>query len=227
MPIAEKDVKLLWGRAAGYCSNPDCRAKLSEIGANGDSFLTGEQAHIIARQAGGPRGQAGGGSDSYDNLVLLCPTCHTRIDKSPEGTYSVETLLDWKKQHEAWVDSMSKSKKMTNTAELMSYLVGLLDENKYYFDTYGPKSEIAEKNPASSAHAIWAARKFDVLLPNNRKIVRSLETNAELVPEEMKAAVLKFKDHASSYEQNQYGRLDFYQLFPTDFAQLACKWAAQ
>ncbi|MGB3470679.1 MAG: HNH endonuclease [Erythrobacter sp.] len=227
MPITEKDVKLLWGRAAGYCSNPDCRDKVSEIGANGESYLTGEQAHIVARQAGGPRGQAGGGSDGYDNLVLLCPTCHTKIDKSPQDTYPVETLLGWKKQHEAWVDSLSESRNMANTGELMKYLVGLLDENKHYFDTYGPRSGIAATSPASSAHAIWAARKLDVLLPNNRKIVRTLVMNAALVPEEMKGAVLKFKDHASSYEQNQYGRLDHYQLFPADFAELANKWAAR
>ena len=227
MPISEKDLKLLWGRAAGYCSNPDCRAKVSEIGANGESFLTGEQAHIVARQAGGPRGQTGGGSDSYDNLVLLCPTCHTRIDKSPEGTYPVETLLGWKAQHEAWVDGLSESTKMASTAEMMRYLVELLDENRHYFDAYGPKSEIAKTNPASSAHAIWVARKLDVLLPNNRKIVRTLEMNGTLIPEEMKASVMRFKDHASSYEQNQQGRLDHYRLFPADFAQLAHKWNAQ
>ncbi|MDX8501606.1 HNH endonuclease [Mesorhizobium sp. VK4C] len=225
MPIAEKDIKLLWGRAAGYCSNPACRTKVSEIGANGESYLTGEQAHIVARQANGPRGQDGGGSNAYENLVLLCPTCHTKIDKSPDGTYPVEVLLEWKEQHEAWVDNWAESKKMGTTAELMKFVTELLNENKHYFDAYGPRSEIAEANPGSSAHAVWTARKLDTLLPNNRKIVQALEVNAKLVPGEMKAAVLKFKDHALSYEQNQYGRLDHYQLFPSDFAELVHKWA--
>ncbi|MER9516669.1 HNH endonuclease [Mesorhizobium sp. M0614] len=227
MPIAEKDIKLLWGRAAGYCSNPDCRTKVSEIGAKGESFLTGEQAHIVARQAGGPRGQDGGGSNAYENLVLLCPTCHTKIDKSPDGTYPVEMLLAWKEQHEAWVDGWSESKKMGTTAELMKFIVSQLEENKHYFDAYGPKSQIAEKNPGSSAYAVWTARKLDTLLPNNRKIVQALDVNTELIPDEMKAAVLKFKDHAVSYEQNQYDRLDHYQLFPSDFAELANKWATR
>ncbi|HEY0596324.1 HNH endonuclease, partial [Sphingopyxis sp.] len=177
MPIAEKDVKLLWGNAGGYCSNPDCRTKVSEVGANGESYLTGEQAHIVARQAGGPRGQEGGGANTYENLVLLCPTCHTKIDKSPDGTYPVEMLQAWKKQHESWVDSWSDCGKMVSTVELMRFIVGLLDENKHYFDAYGPKSEIAAKDPASSAYAIWTARKLDTLLPNNRKIVQALEVN--------------------------------------------------
>jgi len=227
MPITEKDIKLLWGNAGGYCSNPDCRAKVSEVGADGESYLTGEQAHIIARQAGGPRGQEGGGSNTYENLILLCPTCHTRIDKSPDGTYSIEMLLAWKVQHEAWVDSWSDCENLPSTAELMRFLIGMLDENKYYFDAYGPKSTIATKDPASSAYAIWTARKLDTLLPNNRKIVQALDVNAGLVPHEMKAAVLKFKDHARSYEQNEYGRLDHYQLFPVEFVELAKKWAEQ
>lgn len=221
MPIADKDIKLLWGRAAGHCSHPDCRTKVSEIGASGENYLTGEQAHIIARQAGGPRGREAGGSNAYENLVLLCPTCHTKIDKAPDGTYPVELLLEWKEQHEAWVDSWSDCNKMETASELFHFIVGLLDENKHYFDTYGPKSDVAAKDPGSSAHAVWTARKLDTLLPNNRRIVHALEVNAAAIPAELAEAVLKFKDHAKSYEQNQYSRLDYYQLFPQDFAELS------
>ncbi len=227
MPITEKDIKLLWGNAGGYCSNPDCRIKVLEVGVDGESYLTGEQAHIVARQAGGPRGQEGGGANAYENLVLLCPTCHTKIDKSPEGTYPIETLLAWKKQHEAWVDSWSNCGKMASTSELMDFIVGLLDENKHYFDGYGPKSVIAARDPASSAYAIWTARKLDTVIPNNRKIVQALQVNASLIPSEMTAEALIFKDHALGYEQNEYGRLDYYQLFPLEFAKLVKKWAEQ
>jgi hypothetical protein len=225
--IAEKDIKLLWGRAAGCCSNPYCRTKVSEIGTSGKSYLTGEQAHIVARQAGGPRGKEGGGSNVYENLVLLCPTCHTKIDKSPEGTYPVEMLLGWKKQHEGWVDSWSEAQKMATTAALMKFIVEKLNENRHYFDEYGPKSKIARQNPGSSAHGVWTARKLDTLLPNNRKIVRALEANASLVPAEMESAVLKFKDHAASYQQHQYGRLDHYQLFPLEFEEFSNRLATQ
>ena len=227
MPIKEKDIKLLWGNAGGHCSNPDCRTRVSEVGADGEGYLTGEQAHIVARQAGGPRGQDVSGSNSYENLVLLCPTCHTRIDKSPEGTYPVEMLLEWKTQHEAWVDGWSQCGKMASTTELMRFIVILLDENNHYFDAYGPKSAIAAKDPASSAYSIWTARKLDTLLPNNRKVVQALEVNAPLVPSELNIEALKFKDHARSYEQNVYGRLDYYQLFPAEFAELCKKWAEQ
>lgn len=224
MPIAEKDIKQLWGGAGGYCSNPECRDRVAVTSAEGESYLTGEMAHIVARQAEGPRGDGTGGDNSYANLVLLCPTCHTRIDKAPEN-YPVEVLHQWKAQHEAWVDGWKQSANMGSTEELMTYISGLLAENGHYFERYGPRSDVAVANPTSSAYAIWTARKLDTILPNNRKIVYAIEINAQHVPVEISGVVREFKDHAQGYEQHQYERLDHYQLFPDEFRQLVEKWA--
>ncbi|MFC6438295.1 hypothetical protein [Novosphingobium resinovorum] len=114
---------------------------------------------------------------------------------------------------------------METTEELMTFVSGLLRQNHHYFKRYGPRSEIAASDPGSSAHAVWTARRLDTLLPNNRAILRALEVNAGLVPREMAEAVLLFTDHAKGYEQNQYGRLDHYQMFPEEFAQFVEKWA--
>lgn len=224
LAIAEKDIKLLWGRAAGRCSNPDCREKVSEINEAGESYLVGEMAHIIARQASGPRGQTGGGSNAYDNLVLLCPTCHTKIDKSPEGSFPTELLLGWKEQHENWVDSWCTTSRMASTQELMEFIDALLVENNHYFRNYGPQSQVAVNDPASSAYTIWVARRLDTILPNNRKIVQTLDLNRNLIPIEMAPVVMLFKDHATSYEQNLYERIAGYQQFPTSFAEAVRKW---
>lgn len=218
MAIAERDIKLLWGMAGGHCSNPDCRARVAVASDTGESYLTGEMAHIVARQAKGPRGDGVGGDDSYENLVLLCPTCHTKADKAPED-HPVGLLLDWKKQHEQWVDGWAASKRMATTAELMDSIAALLDENGHYFERYGPKSAVAARDPASSAYAIWLARRLDTILPNNRRIVAALDDNAQLVPDDMRKDAMLFRDHASSYELNQYERLDHYQLFPASFAE--------
>ena len=105
MPIAEKEVKLLWGRAAGLCSNPECRIKLSSIEDEKAPFLLGEMAHIVARNVGGPRADGQAGADIYENLVLLCPTCHTKVDKAP-NQFPIELLCNWKEVHETWVEKM-------------------------------------------------------------------------------------------------------------------------
>jgi hypothetical protein len=225
MPVAEKDIKLLWGRAAGYCSNPDCRQKLSETNEVGESFLTGEMAHIIARNVGGPRGSGEGGPDAYENLILLCPSCHRKVDKAPEGSYPAEHLHAWKAQHEAWVTNWSQANKVQSTRELMAFVSRLLAENKHYFDNYGPHSSAAVSDPASSAFTIWVARRLDTILPNNRKILAALDANANLIPTEMAGEVLAFADHAQSYEMNQYGRLEVYKHFPPSFADRVARWA--
>jgi len=38
----------------------------------------------------------------YVNLILLCPSCHTHVDKAPEE-YPEDLLKKWKKDHEAQV----------------------------------------------------------------------------------------------------------------------------
>lgn len=223
MAIAEKDIKQLWGMAGGYCSNPDCRTRVAIVSDQGESYLTGEMAHIVARQGKGPRGDGVGGDNTYENLVLLCPTCHTKADKAPDD-YPVEMLLDWKAQHETWVDNWSKAGQMKSTQELMTFIMGLLEESHHFFAQYGPASSVAVKDPVSSAYAIWIARRLDTILPNNRKIVAALDANAALVPSEMRTSVLLFRDHASGYEQNAYERLDHYELFPTSFAEMVGKY---
>ena len=40
--------------------------------------------------------------NAYENLIYLCPTCHTKIDKQ-EADYPAESLLKTKHQHEEWV----------------------------------------------------------------------------------------------------------------------------
>ena len=41
--------------------------------------------------------------NSYANLIFLCPTHHTQIDK-PGNTYAVATITGWKLEHEKRID---------------------------------------------------------------------------------------------------------------------------
>ena len=218
MAFAAKDTKLLWGRAAGVCSNPGCREKLTATGANGESFLTGEMAHQIAQSPDGPRGADGRGDDTYDNLILLCPTCHRTVDKAPVGTIPVDTLKEWKKIHEDWVDSWSVEGMYTTSAEVAQEIQRLFIENRAHFEEYGPKSDAAVENPASTAHAIWVARKLDTILPNNRRIVSLMEKYSGIMPVAVVASFPQFKMHAVAFEGNQYNRVEKYPLFPISFS---------
>lgn len=97
MAITESTIKRLCAKSSNKCAMPKCSAKL----VVGDVFI-GEIAHIKARNKKGPRYDAALSAedkDSLSNLVLLCPTCHTLVDKSPQ-TYSVDLLMEIKEIHE-------------------------------------------------------------------------------------------------------------------------------
>jgi hypothetical protein len=103
---SQRTLKLLWGRAAGRCAMPDCRIELFDDESSHDPIaVIGEIAHIQASSAAGPRGNTAAppsSRDDYDNLILLCRNCHSKID-TQENLYSIEALRRIKQDHEAWV----------------------------------------------------------------------------------------------------------------------------
>ena len=90
--VRTSDLVLLWGRAAGMCSHPDCKRKLVlDASAADEAATVGEAAHIVARAVTGPRGDMPVDSrllDRYDNLILLCRHHHgmpTAAADAPRG----------------------------------------------------------------------------------------------------------------------------------------------
>lgn len=106
MSISVKTQKMLWGRAAGRCSYPDCRIELFEDETQTDDHaLIGENCHIVAERDDGPRGDKTVSVDrrnSYNNLILLCCNHHKIVD-SQCAEYTVDRLRGIKAEHENWV----------------------------------------------------------------------------------------------------------------------------
>jgi hypothetical protein len=104
MGIRDKDRKILWGRAGNLCAI--CRQPLVADATSADlEAVVGDEAHIVARSADGPRGGQqvrGGDLDGYDNLILLCRVDHKKIDDQPNH-YTSAKLHELKSRHEQWV----------------------------------------------------------------------------------------------------------------------------
>ncbi|MHC9539257.1 MAG: HNH endonuclease [Vulcanimicrobiota bacterium] len=100
------DIKLLYGLAGARCAFPNCRTELIiESSAVSGKKQIGEIAHIVGHSENGPRSDheyPREKLDTYENWILLCPTCHTKID-AMEHTYSVAELGKLKEDHEQWV----------------------------------------------------------------------------------------------------------------------------
>ena len=220
MTISTKDLKKLWGLAAGRCSKPGCGEECIRFLDSEDPTVIGEMAHIIAQQPDGPRGQPGGGEDSYENLILLCPTHHREIDKAPEGVFTAEELKRWKEEHEARISSSFLSPVFNSKKEMGQRIKRLLIQNHRVWKNSGPESQEAASNPLSSHVEIWNLRKLDTIVPNNRKVINIIKGNEHLIDLDDLDACYHFIEHAEGFERNCYERAEGVPRFPVEFERL-------
>lgn len=117
IPIAT--TKILYANSAGLCCI--CQTSVVIETKNNGLQQIGEMAHISGENKGSARYDAMMTDEqrvSYDNLMLLCPNCHTTIDNAPES-YSVESLKGYKQKHETYIKAqLFISAQNTSFAEL-------------------------------------------------------------------------------------------------------------
>jgi len=90
-------VKKLFALSGNECSYKGCANKLVD-----DDILIGEICHIEAAEKGGARFNNDSNDEerrSFDNLILMCPICHKKIDVD-EIKYDVDLLKGWKRNQE-------------------------------------------------------------------------------------------------------------------------------
>lgn len=190
------------------------------------SYTIGEMAHIRGEKPGANRhdpAQSGVDRDGYANLVLLCPTHHTVIDK-PENlaAYSVNLLLNMKLQHNKDVEDRLKKHAYKDKKEVARALYPLLIQNRTIFKNYGPHSEIARKNPESDAHGLWLSMRLSTIVPNNRRMVDIISANSNLFSAEEQQSLATFEIHARGYERWVQDEITYEGVvrFPAQFDKL-------
>ncbi len=207
MAITQKSIKILWGNSGGRCAFPGCWERLcSREAANAAPFTLGEMAHICGDKPGANRhdaGQTDAERDDYQNLILLCPTHHTLIDrKENESVYTVDALHEMKAEHEARVLSRLDQEAMTSKTDIARAILPLLEENRQSWEQYGPLSELARSQPHNDAvHAVWVSERLSVIVPNNRKIAAELDAHRGLFDTGEQEVITTFLLHMRSYEQ--------------------------
>lgn len=152
--ISEQVKRKLYAESLGRCMNPACQKEL--FTSNGDII---EMAHIDSYSKTN--------DNSFENLVLLCPNCHTDFDKN--HAFTKEEIASWKKIRQEELERMF-SKKFTNFEELEKNVVPLLLENKTIFEKYylGNHKELWDKLEGK-------------ILVNNRKLKMMFSSNLDLI----------------------------------------------
>lgn len=125
-------IKLLFGSAGGRCSM--CKTKIVLNATENDGVAQiGEIAHIIGSSEYGPRGDGNFPEDKlddYENLILLCPSCHKKIDKQP-NSYSPSGLHEIKSNHEKWVDEQLEVSNLEISSKELDLIIKNISSGDY------------------------------------------------------------------------------------------------
>ena len=152
----QKDIKILYGQAAARCAFSHCRELVLEETATDKTKQIGKIAHIVAHSENGPRFDPSYPKDrldSYENWVLLCPTCHDTID-AQEGKYDIHFLRDLKLTHEQWVqETLGDAMTQISFAELEVAIRGIAQKSTPQVTEFLviPPDEKIAKNKLSDA----------------------------------------------------------------------------
>lgn len=110
----------IYTESMGRCMNPKCQTELFKEGRD-----IMEKAHIIP--------YCKTAENSYENLIILCPNCHTNFDKN--NAFNIDEVKKWKKIR---ADEFKRffSKEYDNFEDLKSKVVPLLLDNRAIFENY-------------------------------------------------------------------------------------------
>lgn len=150
-------------KSGNICAFKDCRKALTADGVNAHPAVIGEAAHIYGESPGTKTKPASARyraemtnaqRNHYDNLIYLCPTCHTKIDKQ-EKDYPAELLFALKAEHESWVaEQLDQGMSEVSFAELeiasQALASGKHSSNGDSFEVIPPGEKI-NKNGLSDA----------------------------------------------------------------------------
>ncbi|MGI8757313.1 MAG: HNH endonuclease [Acidimicrobiales bacterium] len=180
--------------SAGSCLF--CQASLFPDSPRGRSILIAERAHIVAHSPAGPRGGAARSESPVDdpaNLVLLCPTCHTKVDKAPDD-YPAAMLLDRKSNRAAAVVRIGGIVTFTNRSDARAAVVVLLSLNREIFNHSGPDSDEGSF-PALEGAARWRELVLTEIIPRNELLVSIVELNSALATQADRLAASQLRAH--------------------------------
>jgi hypothetical protein len=182
----------------GTCQNPECMADLHGFV---ERKHIGELAHIIPASADGPRADEGpelteGERALPENVVVLCPTCHTVVDKAPEE-YPGHVLRKWKQRSQEARAVAHGTPVFNSRPAAREFVESLFGANRAVFDLYGPVDEVFDDTRAEQ----WRRHVIDTIVPNNRILLPALQVNRGLLTDAEKVTAHMFAVHAQELEE--------------------------
>jgi hypothetical protein len=166
-----------------------------------------EFAHIFAHSDAGPRSNSELTEEQRaapENMALLCPTCHTKVDKSPED-FPAEVLHAKKRARRIAIELIGGATEFASRKEARQAAQLLLQRNRLLFEQLGPDPIDGSMETVEKAEA-WSQCVRDEIVPNNRLLVSLVLANSKLASAaELETAEL-LRQHTDRLEQKHRNR---------------------
>lgn len=190
--------------SAGTCLL--CQAPLFPISPTGRSISVAERAHIVAHSPAGPRGGGSKGGSAVDdpaNLVLLCPTCHTKVDKVPTE-HPAEMLLELKATRAAAVARVGGVITYDDRAKARSAVEGILRQNRETFNQYGPNRDDGSLSTPEDVSK-WRELVLTEIVPRNELLYSIVQVNEHLASAADRRAAEHLRAHTRDLAAKHQG----------------------
>lgn len=213
----------LFADSAGRCQNPACLAPLFvELPTTGDVHF-GEIAHVIAASAGGPRANPETPASelgAWSNLILLCANCHTMVDRAPSD-FPEADLVSWKTMHLSKIEAALGLATYDSRTAARAAIEPFQDQNRFIHEARGPDNDY-RADPESEIATMWRRDVAAVIIPNQRAILRVVDANRDLLTNEEKATVERFRMHLRDLEGRHVHRIEglVSERYPIEMDQL-------
>ena len=194
----------LFAASGGYCQNPGCERRLF-LDTGSKRIHIAEMAHVFAANKLVPRANTELSETergAFENLILLCSTCHTIIDKA-EQDFPDQLLATWKRDHEARLAKVFGAVHMASRSEVRSAIEPLLQENRVIFKEYNPDLAYSE-NPESEIAAVWQRNIRERIIPNSRRLLATLEANRDHMTDREARTLELFRQHVHDLEARHF-----------------------
>jgi hypothetical protein len=173
--------KRLFASSAGYCQRQGCATHLF-VDTGSKVIHVAEMAHIFAANNDGPRANAELSQEergAFENLILLCPTCHTTIDKAPQD-FPDEVVTQWKLDHERKVAELFGAMEYATREETLHAIKPLMRQNRMIHQQLNPDLDY-RYNPEAEEASQWKRKVAEQIIPNSRRILSILDANTVVV----------------------------------------------
>jgi hypothetical protein len=195
--LSTESKRRLWSESGGYCQNPSCSNQLFVEGSNVDFA---EMAHIISASTKGPRDVPVDHVSEQerahpDNIVVLCANCHRVVDKDPES-HPAELMREWKRRHKDLLEQALGTPRYSDRRQASQHIAPLLEESGQIHRRYAPRPGTFSE--AAAEH--WRRHLITTIIPNNRVILRVLNSNRHLLTRNEGHTVAMFALHARELE---------------------------